>query len=384
MRGRSLEVILVDTNPEGQSGSMAVYCMLVKDALSLSKNASALSIVCMRLALPRRILDLLPERLQNWAHHAWIMFFGRIRLIGYKADIVHILDGSHAYVAKWLTGTGIVATSHDVIPLLQQQGFFHDSRPKRTASWLISRSLDGIRKADCVIAVSRNTEYDLVRCAGVKPENVRVIYSAIPERMSDKNGHLPSWRDRRSREDAYILHVGNNAFYKNRAGVVRIFGIILQKCRIRLVMAGPEPTDELRSTVDARGLSGAMEFVSNPDQKTLQDLYRNACLFLFPSLYEGFGWPPLEAMSCGCPVVCSDAASLPEVVGEAALTFPPSDEAKAAHNCVAILSDEKLAVSLVEKGSAQASKFTLERMGRELVSAYEYTLKDRLAVRRPG
>jgi glycosyltransferase involved in cell wall biosynthesis len=98
-------------------------------------------------------------------------------------------------------------------------------------------------------------------------------------------------------------------------------------------------------------------------------------VFLFPSIYEGFGWPPLEAMACGCPVVCSSSASLPEVVGDAALTAAVDDEAGLARLCGMVLSDRVLAESLIARGKQRASEFTLERMGKQLVDVYRRVLE---------
>lgn len=379
----SLSVVLLDTNPAGLRGSMAIYCTMVKDALSVSRTNTSLNIACVRLAFPNWIIAMFPGRLRNWVHQLWIMLFTRVRLLGCKADIIHILDGSHSYVAKWLPRLPVVATSHDVIPLLQAQGSLGDFRPSRTGLWLIRRSLEGIRNADGIIAVSRNTASDIHRLAGVAAEKISVIYSAVPKEISERAADSPPapWHERRWRDDAYMLHVGNNAFYKNRTGVVRVFSRVREKCKIRLVMAGPAPTKELLRAVEERGLSGAIEFVADPDETALDNLYRNACLFLFPSVYEGFGWPPLEAMTYRCPVVCSDAASLPEVVGDAALICPPEDEAQMAKKCDAVLQDERLANDLVAKGLTQAAKFTVGKMGRELLGVYEEVLRKRSALR---
>jgi len=117
-----------------------------------------------------------------------------------------------------------------------------------------------------------------------------------------------------------------------------------------------------------------VDFVVQPDDVQLADLYRGACLLLFPSLYEGFGLPPLEAMAFGCPVVCSSAASLPEVVGRAALTCPPDDEEQMAGNCERILEDPALAERLIELGHRRARKFTLKRMAQGLLDAYAEAL----------
>jgi len=113
-----------------------------------------------------------------------------------------------------------------------------------------------------------------------------------------------------------------------------------------------------------------VSFIVEPDDAELFDLYGKACLFLFPSLYEGFGWPPLEAMAFGCPVVCSNAASLPEVVDDAALTCGPEDEKKMAENCLTVLQDASIANRLIERGYSRVKMFSLEQMGRQVMEVY--------------
>jgi glycosyltransferase involved in cell wall biosynthesis len=365
-------VVLIDTSPEDQRGSMARYSQMAM--LALSNYEEEFQVSRLRLALPNRIIAKFPGRIRNWTHHLWIMLTARVRSLLCRAEIFHILDGSHAYVARLLSRRHVVVTSHDVIPVLQLMGGLGAARPSRTGAWLIRRSIEGLRQADRIIAVSENTASDLARFAGISSEKVNVVHPAV---WSDRSGRgkLPSFHERRSRIDAYALHVGNNAFYKNRTGVVKIFSRIRKKCGIRLVMAGPSPSSDLREIIEEKGLVEAVDFIVDPDDSRLADLYKNACLFLFPSLYEGFGWPPLEAMAYGCPVVCSDAASLPEVVGDASLTCPPDDEQQFAEKCIAVLENGELASELAKKGLEQAGMFTLERMGRDLAAVYYEELK---------
>jgi glycosyltransferase involved in cell wall biosynthesis len=140
------------------------------------------------------------------------------------------------------------------------------------------------------------------------------------------------------------------------------------------VLAGAPPEKSLVELIASLSLRDAVDFVADPDDDALLRLYRNAALLLFPSLYEGFGWPPLEAMACGCPVVCSMAGSLPEVVGDAALTAAAADEAGLARHCIALLENPELARAMAEKGRAWAGKFTLERMRDDLLTAYDRAL----------
>ena len=379
-----MHLLLIDTAPCGQRGSMSQYRNVILDALSSSGENTNLEITTLRLALSSRVIAKFPLRVRNWIHHAWIMATAKARIRRCKADIIHILDGSHAYIAKWCSGTPVVVTSHDLIPALQSRGYFGGKLPSRAGQWLIRQSIESLSASDLIIAVSRNTASDIHRFASVANEKIRVVCSAVSKDISERAEDAPlvPWQERRAREDAYMLHLGNNAFYKNRAGVVRVFARVLEKCNIRLIMAGPAPTKELLSIVEEKGLSGAIEFAADPDETALDNLYRNACLFLFPSLYEGFGWPPLEAMAYGCPVVCSDAASLPEVVGDAALTCSFGNEEQFAGQCTSVLQDERIANDLVAKGLIQAGKFTVKKMGKELFSVYDAVLQTRSAGQR--
>ena len=367
--GEPLRVVLLDTNLPEQKGSMARYGDMVFEALSGSWTKDCLSVERVRLAPPLRLLRLFPSRVRGRISHIWIMLTARMQLRRIRADVFHILDGSYAYITRWLPAGRVVVTSHDVIPALQAQSFWGNLCPSRTGRWLINQSLKGLKRAALIISDSSNTAADVSRIADIRPETIRVVWPAVaPDILTA--GLLPSFEERSLRGDAYILHVGNNAFYKNRIGVLRIFVTIRRGCDINIIMAGPSPTQELLNLIKETGLSKYVEFIIDPDSPKIAELYRNACLLLFPSLYEGFGWPPLEAMASGCPVVCSNTASLPEVVGDAALTCPPSDEAQMAVNCLSILRERALAEDLIQQGFVQAGKFTLKRMGEELFRIY--------------
>ena len=185
------------------------------------------------------------------------------------------------------------------------------------------------------------------------------------------------WRMRRDSSQPYVMHIGNNGFYKNRVGVLRIFERLRKVSGVRLVMAGPPPAAELLAQAKSPSLAGQVDFVVDPDDGQLGELYRHASLMLFPSLYEGFGWPPLEAMAFGCPVVCSSAGSLPEVVGDAALLCTPDDEERMAEFCNLVLGDATLAEDLVARGYRRVTDFDVARMGEQLLRVYSHVLSDR-------
>ena len=165
-----------------------------------------------------------------------------------------------------------------------------------------------------------------------------------------------------------VLHVGNNSWYKNRDGVLRIFRAAAALAepsgagRPRLVMLGPELSAGQRGFVAQHGLAADVTALSGQNTATLQAFYSLADVFLFPSLYEGFGWPPLEAQACGCPVVASTGGSLAEVLGGSALTAPADDEVALAGHVHAALTRPELRAELVAKGRANVVRFAPPRM----------------------
>lgn len=369
---RELHVVLIETASSGQRGSMVRYADLVARVLCLSNYPLQIRIRRVCLAPPMSLLKMLPALLRVRFHHAWVVWTSITRLSRQQADLFHIVDGSHAYVARWLPDIPVVVTAHDFIPLLQIKGLFAQATPGKMARWIIRRSIKELNKSDWIIADSQSTKKDFVNSASGDIGKVVVVHPAISAFMSKEI--LPNdgiqWTNRRESESAYILHVGNNSFYKNRAGVLRVFAKIHDKLDIKLKMAGPPPCPELINLMRELRIERHVHFVVNPEDDQLRLLYIKAALLLFPSIYEGFGWPPLEAMSCGCPVVCSTSGSLPEVVGEAALKSSAGDYDQMTEYCIAVLEDTKLANSLVQKGYEQAKKFSLDRMGRELLNVY--------------
>jgi glycosyltransferase involved in cell wall biosynthesis len=289
---------------------------------------------------------------------------------------VHLLDGSHAYLVKLLPRRPpVVVTVHDLIPVLTARGELPGPAPSRLARWLWSLSLGGTTCAAGVLAVSEHTRQDLVRLTPLCPSRIGVVYSAV--------GVPEEWRDdpegsgngsHRAGPPPFILHLGNNAAYKNREGALRIGALVRRECPIRLVLAGPAPTEALRRLADDLGMAAHVDWRPDVSDVELHELYRSAGVLLFPSLYEGFGWPPLEAMACGCPVVCSNAASLPEVVGAAALLAAPDDHAGLARHCLEVLSKPAVRAELIKRGHENTKRFTLERFAAGLLDTYSRAL----------
>jgi glycosyltransferase involved in cell wall biosynthesis len=227
-------------------------------------------------------------------------------------------------------------------------------------------SLDRVRRAGAVHAVSQNTADDLLEVSGRTADAVFMTPLRPLAQGPDASAAHGSC------DPPFVLHVGNNGFYKNRRGVVAVFAALAGRWpQLRLVLAGPAPDQDLRSVVARHGLESRVTFTLNPGDGDLGSLYREASVLLFPSLYEGQGWPTLEAMRFGCPVVCSDTAALPETVGDAALLCDPRDVDSMASAVSRVLSDSSLVSDLVDRGYRNLRRFDMSEFALKLSRLYE-------------
>ncbi len=349
----SFSLTLLHTCPPAVPGSMSAYASLVNAALETQP--------CEDLVLRHCFVHAPDTGASMWRHHLWRLRHARRTLERAPADLYHLLDGSMAAFVPRAVRARTVVTVHDVIPMLQARREL-PGRPSRPARWLMQRSLAALSEMAGIAADSTNTSNDLRRLAGTLPE-CRVIPLAVrsfPAEAAGGRTYTPPSR--------YVLHVGNNARYKNREGVLDVFGHLQDLTDLELVMAGPPPTDALRRL--AAPFGSRVRFLVDVTDGELAVLYRHAALLLFPSLYEGFGMPVQEAMAAGCPVVCSDTGSLPEVAGGAALTAPADDAAALAAHCRNLLEQEALRSTLRRKGLERAATFTMNRMGAQLLAWY--------------
>jgi len=362
-----LRICLVSTAaPDRPNGSMVRYARMVREVLEQFAG-EAVQVEELNLAPTQASLNRFPSKLRTPIRYTWIAAAARRLLPKQRGRILHLLDGSHAYLlnAVGALSSPLVCTVHDLIPALRLQGEAGMLPLGRVGAWLTRRTLSGLRRGQAWVADSGNTRMDLIRLARVPADRVYVVHPAVsfPEELSAGS---PA-RD----PVPFILHVaGNNTFYKNRQGVIDLFKAIRQSQEVSLKMVGAPPDAALLQKVKESGVAPDIEFLSNVPEADLTALYRAASFLVFPSLYEGFGWPPLEAMAQGCPVVCSDAGSLPEVAGGAALVAPTGDmNAFVAHG-LHLLSDPEARNERVLAGRHQARCFSMEALASGLMDVY--------------
>jgi len=368
-----LSLCLVETAPAGFKGSMARYADLVETSFQQMDSSRNISVVRVNLSLPQHILDRLPARFRMLVHHGWVylatIFRLRLRL---RADIYHVLDGSHGYVANLLPSATTVVTAHDIVPLLQVNNVLGGSAPGKGGQKVIHAAIKGLQRSTVIVCDSTSTLNDLQQYAGISPEKMSVIFPALSPDITSSAQSSPTWCSRRHGESPFVFHLGHNGFYKNRAAVLRIFATIHNRLPgIKLKMAGPPLADNLITLSEQLGISTSLECIIDPEDAEVSELYRHATLLLFPSIYEGFGWPPLEAMAFGTPVVCSSEGSLAEVVADAAMTAPATDETKLAEMCLSILNNDDIAEAVICRGNRRVLDFQPLQMAEKLFEVYK-------------
>ena len=293
---------------------------------------------------------------------------------GRDSVLVHICDHSNAMYARWTRGLSTVVTCHDFLAVRGALGEPTDCPATPMGRILQRWIVNGLDDASLVACVSHATRKDAERIlrAGERGPKIRLVHMGLNHRY----GRLAADEIKARLEHLklprapYLLHVGSNLRRKNREGVLRIFARTSPRWKGWLVFAGHTLTPELSALAQSLGVSDRIMVVAKPENPVLEALYNQALALLFPSRFEGFGWPIIEAQACGCPVICSDASPLPEVVGDGGLVCPLDSE-EAFASAVLRLGDSVERETWIRKGFANATKFTTDRMIRDYLSIYE-------------
>jgi glycosyltransferase involved in cell wall biosynthesis len=271
----------------------------------------------------------------------------------------HLVHEPH-YVLPVATRCRSVVTIHDCIHLM-----FPEYLPGKLAYVYARASMwSAVKKADRILTVSEASKRDILHFFDVAPEKVNVIYNAIDERFlgPPDEERMELVRQRYQLDHPFVLYVGNIKPHKNLERLLHAFAHVRADGleELRLVIIGDELSKypPLRQAVHRHRLEKYVRFFGFQPYDTLAAFYRLARAFVFPSLYEGFGLPPLEAMACGTPVITSDVSSLPEVAGGAALLVDPRDRLSIADAIYRAVTDDTLRKQLITKGLARAHQFS--------------------------
>jgi glycosyltransferase involved in cell wall biosynthesis len=291
-------------------------------------------------------------------------------------DLLHNM----AFVGPLAGGCPFVVTVHDLSFL-----FFPRSFRSLRRSYLQVFARMSVRRARRIIAVSESTKRDLVEIYDISPAKIDVVHNGVDARFQPLPAdQVAAFRQQQGLPDRFILFVGTLEPRKNIVSLIDAYAR-LPKERPPLVLVGGKGWfyDEIFGRVEALGLTGEVRFAGFVPAEDLPLWYNAADLFVYPSLYEGFGLPPLEAMACGTAVITSTASSLPEVVGQAGQLADPTDTEALAAAMAQVLGSRQLQQEMETAGLAQAAGFSWEETARKTVDSYRRALtpgEDRLGV----
>ena len=265
-----------------------------------------------------------------------------------------------------------VTTIHDMIPF--HQGI--RKYPKVRAAYMRWATRRAAKRSDLVLTVSEHSRQELIQFCQLSGEKILVAPDGVDEKYSrvDSKGPLSRCRTKYKLPDRFILFVGTLEPGKNILKLVEAFRRLKSQCSIphKLVIVGPQGwgTKAILKTIENSALKDEIRITGFIPEEDLPFVYNAADLFVFPSLYEGFGLPPLEAMACGTPVVASNVPALPEVVGEAALLVDPYDIDELVSAMERILRDRQLRERLASKGMERARGFSWKKTAEIVLGAF--------------
>lgn len=296
-----------------------------------------------------------------------------LRAKKHDIEVLH----SPGYTAPTVAPCPSVVTIYDLNFLRHPEDFSRLSA--LTLSVLVPMAA---KRCDMIITLSKNSMRDIVAALDVPEKKVRVIYPAPSESVSGHNGSgVDQARQRYGIRRKFILSVAASHPHKNLCRLVEAYHILRKEHSIehQLVLVGLKGRDHPRllDLISKLSLESYVVVTGWISDGELQSLYSTADLFAFPSLYEGFGIPVLEAMKHGVPVVSSSASSLPEASGNATLVMDPCDVNQIAETILAALQNPELRTSLAERGERQASQFSWEQAARQTLSVYAEAMRSK-------
>lgn len=238
-----------------------------------------------------------------------------------------------------------------------------------------------LKSADSIITTSENTKQDLIRLLKLSPDSIQVVWSGIESRFHEHHVVPEQFRQTYHVPDQFILYVGRQDPYKGLTYLVRAYARLPETLRqqYQVVIAGktdPRYIGEVHACIQNTGLQQAFHFLDYVPDDDLPLLYTAAALLVHPSLYEGFGLPPLEAMACGTPVVYADTSSLSEHLGQAAYPVAPGSVESLTQGVRRILEDRKLRAAYIHKGKAHVQRYSWETIALKFLHLYEQLVED--------
>ncbi|MBU1626489.1 glycosyltransferase family 4 protein, partial [bacterium] len=282
-----------------------------------------------------------------------------------RPDVFH----APSFVAPWFPVCKTILTIHDLIHLLFPEHY--GLKQRIYYKFFIKRLISSAFK---VITDSISTRNDLVAHYGIDQAKIKVIYLAADSifRPLPEVDRIDRFKKTNGLPEKFILYVGNRKKHKNVRTLFEAFRIFKKndQAGYSLVISGTKDESTIKQAKDL-GIEDWLVYAGDVKDEALPLLYNAACLFVFPSLYEGFGFPPLEAMACGIPVIASNASSLPEVVGEAGITINPCDVNALSRAISKVLASKELQKNMRQMALDRAKMFSWAKCAKETLAVYK-------------
>jgi len=292
------------------------------------------------------------------------------RYIPDNYDLYHITNQNMS-ILNYYNNIGVnVLTVHDII---------YFTHPRNPMQKILSKLLyKGVKNTDFIISVSHSTQQDLVKHFNIPPENIKVIPEGVnskfkPLRTQDLNEIYLKYN--LDENDTHILHVGEDSPRKNLKVILKAFKLLLIDNKIKnlkLIKINGMDTKLIKKM----GLEDQVIVLENVLEEELPKFYNLADVFVFPSLYEGFGLPLIEAMACGLPIIASNVTSIPEIVGDAGILLYPQDFKGFYKSIYSVLTDESLRVNLSYNGVKRSKMFSWRTCAKDTLNVYKDISKD--------
>ncbi|KAA3613668.1 MAG: glycosyltransferase family 1 protein [Calditrichaeota bacterium] len=285
------------------------------------------------------------------------------RLLSTKPDLYWV---PHYNIPVFYSGKMLV-TIHDVFHLAMRHTL------KRPDQKIYSRLMFGAlkRKADSIISVSEFSKNELIKYTNIATDKISVVHNGLDEKW------LAAKSEKISADKPYLLFVGNVKPHKNIKRLVQAFKLISDEINCDLMIIGKKEgfiTSESNLENEIAGIENRVKFTGFVSDSELKQFYQNALLFVFPSTYEGFGFPPVEAMACGCPVLASNIGAVTEVCGDAAEYCDPYDVEDMAAKILSLLQENTWRKTLIEKGLQKAGEYTQEKCVQNTIAVIKKSL----------
>jgi glycosyltransferase involved in cell wall biosynthesis len=302
------------------------------------------------------------DRMKVWNDHAFSKFLYRDNL-----DIFHSM---HSWLPVIVPAkVGKLVTIYDIFTVTDPD-FFARYKPFHRIFREYFRALTKmtINRAKAIVTISKYCAHEIKTVFNANDKRIEVVYLS-PGILPDNTSRRPD----KIIESNYLFYLGNFRSYKNVSTLIRGYACFIKHTPspVDLVIAGNDDSKAILDLCNDLGIKNRVHFMHNPSDEIVNRLYTHADAFVFPSLYEGFGIPPIEAMSYGIPVIISDADALVETSGEAALVFDKTSPEDLAAKIAQVLTDAELRKNLVQRGYECALRYTWENSAKQLRAVYE-------------